>query len=58
VNENQLLWTQQSRLQAEQALVVGYEVLVAAITTLLFVLGLLALYRFKGLKTSRRDGSS
>ena len=48
VNENQLLWTQQSRLKAEQALLVGYEVLVGTITTLLFVLGLLAMYRFKG----------
>jgi len=57
VNENQLLWTQQSRLKAEQALVVGYEVLVGAITTLLFVLGLLAVYRFTGRKTSHRDGS-
>src|SRR5215470_2581017 len=43
VNDNQLLWTQQSRLKAEQTLIMGYEVLVGAITTLLFVLGLLAL---------------
>ncbi len=50
VNENQLLWTQQARLKAEQVLVVGYEVLVGAITTLLFVLGLLAMYRFKNAK--------
>jgi hypothetical protein len=52
VNENQLLWTQQSRLKAEQTLIIGYEVLVGAITTLLFVLGLLALYRFKDSKAA------
>ena len=57
VNENQLLWTQQSRLEAEQALVVGYEVLVGAITTLLFVLGLVAMYRFKGPKAPRSGNS-
>lgn len=57
VNENQLLWTQQARLKAEQALIVGYEALVGAITTLLFVLGLLALYRFKGVKSPNRNRS-
>jgi hypothetical protein len=58
VNENQLLWTQQSRLKAEQELVIGYEILVGAITTLLFVVGLLAMYRFKGPKTPTGDPSS
>jgi hypothetical protein len=58
VNENQLLWTQQSRFKAEQTLIMGYEVLVGAITTLLFVLGLLAMYRFKDSKTPGRDAPS
>jgi hypothetical protein len=47
VNDHQLLWTQQSRLQAERKLLVGYEILVGAITTLLFALGVLALNRFR-----------
>jgi len=47
VNDHQLLWTQQSRLQAERKLIVGYEILVGSITTLLFALGVLALSRFK-----------
>ena len=47
VNDNQLLWTQQSRLAAERKLILGYEMLVGAITTLLFALGALALNRFR-----------
>ena len=47
VNDNQLLWTQQSRLAAERKLILGYEMLVGAITTLLFALGGLALKRFR-----------
>jgi hypothetical protein len=47
VNDNQLLWTQQSRVKAEHTLIAGYEILVGAITTLLFVLGTLAMNRFK-----------
>jgi len=47
VNDNQLLWTQQSRLKAERTLIIGYEALAGAITTLLFALGLLAMNRFR-----------
>ena len=47
VNDNQLLWTQQSRLAAERKLILGYEMLVGAITTLLFALGELAMNRFR-----------
>jgi hypothetical protein len=47
VNDHQLLWTEQSRLLAERKLIIGYEILVGAITTLLFALGVLALNRFK-----------
>ena len=47
VNDNQLLWTQQARLKAERTLIIGYELLAGAITTLLFALGVLAMQRLK-----------
>lgn len=51
VNDNQLLWTQQSRVKAARTLLAGYQILVGAITTLLFVLGTLVMNRFKPKKT-------